>query len=406
MPRRREREDGDADSSASDDDDELEQALAAPRYATRERIVAGHRVTYTRHLLYAPDEDGGIAPALHDKPLRDTRHDNVSLTGLDRGPVPDPYDEAGYADMDEQPEAIGQFKEFVHGPAMAGIMATRQSRTTHAASERMDARAADLALRRQVDEATRRATVGNDALVSLDWARIVPRPLLPAFLREASPVLAVLLPMLARHKADVIHETLASMRDTMQSAAGCTFERVIEHTLRGHIAKHVPAGECYEPFTTAAANEHAHCVGGQTRLCELVFRCHFAGDDADGDDNDDDDDDNGHADANDDQHASVPMPEHATTTTLRVPTASSAATHARAPGGAVPEEKDDVPFRYRVHVVCHDAGRLPIVPGPKAGEKPEAMAVREAHERLLCFRTFYFTRRATQAAPPPSSTTM
>ena len=268
MPRRREREDGERSSSSSDED-ALEQALIAPRYVSHERVVAGQKVSYSRHVLYAPDDDGGISAMLHDLPLRDKRHDNVSLVGLDRGPVPDPYAEAGYADMDEQPEAVGQFHEFIRGPALSGIMANRPRPGTAAAHGRIEAQAADLALRRQVDEATRRATVGNDALVSLDWARIVPPPLLPPFLRDAAPVLAVLLPMLSRHKADVIHETLASWQDAM-SAAGCTFDRVTEHCLAGHIGQYIAAAgqtASHEPFVPDRPPTNTHIAATTKRGC-------------------------------------------------------------------------------------------------------------------------------------------
>lgn len=375
MPRRRRvpaAEDGEAaaaavaaeKSSSSSSDDELEHALDRPRFVAKERIVAGRKVSYTRHLIYAPDEDGGMDARFHDKPLRDKRHDNVSLTGLDQGPVPDPYEEAKYVTMEEHAEAISQFNDFIHNGPLTSIIESRPKHATPAAEARAAERGADLALRRQIDAATRRATVNTDVMLSGDWARIIPAHLVGVFVRDAAPALAILLPYVSRHEDDITHETLASWKDSMANA-GCIFAKTVEHEFPGAL---VPG-------------QHAHVVRGTSRIIELVFRCYFAGDDADEDLKDDT------ADAAD----NVAEPTMTTTVQLAVPGAAAGAAAAAAEANPADAAEEIQPHRYKLHVMCHEVGRMPVMPQPEK-ENAEAKALRETHELILCFRTFYFSR--------------
>ena len=128
----------------------------------------------------------------------------------------------------------------------------------------------------------------------------------------------------------------------------------------------------------------------------MIFRCYLAGDDVDADDDDNDDaiDNDAMGDSTATGGGNHTGHRHVgPTVNLRVPP-DAAKTQSVLPGGdGQPDAAaDDVrPCRYRVHVVCHDVGMLPR-PVPDS-ETAEAKVVRQQHERILCIRTFFFTRQ-------------
>ena len=366
-----------------DEDDELERALDEPRTVLRTRNVAGRQLSYTRHLLYGREEDDFDA-SKHELPLRGTAADDADDAVIMH--MPDPFDEAGYADMDELPDTIAEYRDFIGSRQFVGNVTGTRTLATPAAAARAAAKEREAAARAHLGQAIGRVQSAQDSLLSPDYVRNIPAALVPTFMREASPVLAVLLPRMFTHKVDALHETLTSLRGALD-AAGCTFRGMRAHRLRGHMRTLAPPDQlaAYERFAAGTpAEAHAHYDAGknETRIVEAVFSCIFSGDD-DGSENGDGDDaaaaaaalagETPLADGQDGAgsafapSSSVVQRERARHIELdEVPGAGDAA------AAAAPE--DEAAYRYLVHVICHNLSKA------------------DSKDPLLCFRTFFFTR--------------
>lgn len=370
--------------AGEEDEDEFERMLDEPRTFTKNRAlpgIPGGSVQYTRSVLYHQEEDDFDA-SRHQLPLQEHGDEGG---GGQLPTLPDVYEDARYADMDEQPEAIAQYREFIWSKDWRQkISSKRELATTRAAQVRGEARAQEAQRRKTLMRAMARAKDVQEDLLSGNFLRNIPPEMVPTFMGEATPVLGVLLPRLYQRKSDVVHETLQSLVDAML-AAGCTHRDTKLHVLRGPLSAHLRTRrelDAYEPFQgppegTLEALHHAHFDGEQneTRVVEVTFSCIFSGDDDGEEEAEDDGDGDGVAEGGgedgmeravhlqlDGADADEGQREDGAGTWQR----KRADEEGKERGG---EPEDE--FRYCVHVVCHE-----VAPG----------------EQTLCFRTFYFSR--------------
>lgn len=379
-------------NNADTGEEEFERMLDEPRVIAKKKTfpgIKGPPVQYTRNVLYHQEDDDFDA-SRHALPLHDDTDGNGKDPDGEGFPeMPDVYEDAKYADMEEQPEAIAQYRTFLGSQAWRKtLQETRAPLTTPAAQVRAEARAQEAVRRRALAQAMSRVENAQEDLLSANFARNLPNDMVVPFFREAAPVLAILLPRYFCHKQDVVHESLSALIEALQGA-GCTHRATKLHVLRGPLARHLTTEgerEAYEPFEgpprgTVEALEHTHfdAQAGETRVVEVTFSCIFSGDD-DGDESEPDDDDEGaeqararedatrmeravHLELDDAQGPGQGPGQGWFDGTLNGPAEGKG----NAPGGDEPEDK----FRYFLHVICHEV------------EKGQA---------ILCFRTFYFSR--------------
>lgn len=224
-----------------------------PRYQRTEKAVrfgGGNGMTrsYTRHVLYRDDE------ADYDGDMHETSREIRPLAGL----YEDPFAEAGYSDLLEDPVLIQQFRSDVQSREMRDIVQRNRIGRSELMLRQREAQQvrtrADLL--RAVEQSRQ-----QQALLDTAYAHSIPAAQRDAFLAvpEVEHVCAVLVPMMLAHAAGFFTHLTETQLDRVMRAAGCESCSAETRSLPGHINDHrPPPGQDFTLYRNSQVAEHAH----------------------------------------------------------------------------------------------------------------------------------------------------
>ena len=405
---------------------QTQRALSLARHARVGGTFLGEERRYTRHVLYADEEEDFNADA-HDLMVSSTsrrRRRGASSGGgssdstealytSKRAPsgeaqrpsemaarlYEDPTAEAGDRPMLEDPDTIMQFRDDMRSTALADLLASNKLVSHERARARLREGVAETAEEREEDDAIRmrghvsatrpfadssdaledrRKTVEtvrairrartNQTLLSIDYTRYLPRPGIEAFLRadETRHILRVLLPRFYVDEEDKQHILEQQLIWDMASI-GCKHETTTTHVIQGTLRSAVMRNVACDYYTEERmSGEHTHYdeSSSSTTMRIVSFRC--IGADV----------------PRQRREALPPPPPHRVRPDDDILREAETIAQSEARSGNNNNDDDEDPEQwYSVHVVCHATGRMFRTKGDK----------KDAQE-FLCFRTFYFSR--------------